>query len=91
MFPSVAWQYKGPILYFPQPLLRTLVMQGRVLDDVFAVYKFPAVLPLLPNMGDTMHTASTLWKTLMIFLEREHWSLTEQSFSAFNIASVLAE
>lgn len=69
---SVAWQYKGPILYLPQPLLRTLVMQCRVLDGVFAVYKLPAVLPLLPNMGDMMHTASTLWKTVMIFLEREH-------------------
>lgn len=66
-------------------------MQGRVLEGVFAVDKLPADLPLLPNMGDMMHTASTLWKTVMIFLERECWSLTEQWLSAFNIASVLAE
>lgn len=69
---SVTWQYKGPMLYLPQPLLRTLVMQCRVLDGVFDVYTFPAVLPLLPNMGDMMYTASTLWKTVMIFLKREH-------------------
>lgn len=66
-------------------------MQARELDGVFVVDKLPALLPLLPNIGDMMHTASTLWKTVMIFLEREHRSLTEQWLSAFNTASVLAE